>query len=225
MSDRSGKRGHVTVVSREPRRRSPWSVTRVSSWHSTCSRAGRGEHGRRRANLRIERSSRAMQASPLQPCTFLLPPSAFRLPTPPHDSLRRRSPPDRYLLAAQPEPAPGWACSPPCSRKRRTPGPGTPSPPPPPCRPERSTRHAAAGRGADPRRRRLADRWVRRVLALAGEAGPEAIGLRAAAGDARARCPGLPRGGGQRGRRPARSDRWLARTSIPTPWLPSRRWR
>ena len=29
---------------------------------------------------------------------------------------------------------------------------------------------------------RLADRWVRRVLALAAEAGPEAIGLRAAAG-------------------------------------------
>ena len=28
----------------------------------------------------------------------------------------------------------------------------------------------------------LADRWVRRVLALAAEAGPEAIGLRAAAG-------------------------------------------
>jgi len=30
---------------------------------------------------------------------------------------------------------------------------------------------------------RLADRWVRRVLALAAEAGPQAIGLRAAAGD------------------------------------------
>ena len=30
---------------------------------------------------------------------------------------------------------------------------------------------------------RLADRWVRRVLALAAEAGPRAIGLRAAAGD------------------------------------------
>ena len=29
----------------------------------------------------------------------------------------------------------------------------------------------------------LADRWVRRMLALAAEAGPEAIGLRAAAGD------------------------------------------
>src|SRR5688500_14534626 len=30
---------------------------------------------------------------------------------------------------------------------------------------------------------RLADRWVRRVLALAAEAGPEAVGLRAAADD------------------------------------------
>src|SRR4051812_19329734 len=29
----------------------------------------------------------------------------------------------------------------------------------------------------------LADRWVRRVLVLAAEAGPEAVGLRAAAGD------------------------------------------
>src|SRR5688572_19336485 len=30
---------------------------------------------------------------------------------------------------------------------------------------------------------RLADRWVRRLLALAAEAGPQAIGLRAAAGN------------------------------------------
>ena len=49
--------------------------------------------------------------------------------------------------------------------------------------------HTAAGRSAHPHRRALADRWVRRVLALAAEVGPQAIGLRAAARDDHSGAP------------------------------------
>ena len=86
------------------------------------------------------------------------------------------------LLASQPETAPWLSVLSVVLEEAAEPGAGTPSPPPPSSRP--STR--PAHRSWPGRIRidaRLADRWVRRVLTLAADAGPEAIGLRAAAGD------------------------------------------
>ena len=71
---------------------------------------------------------------------------------------------------------------------------------------------------------RLADRWVRRVLTLAADAGPEAIGLRAAAGDvsldAQAFFEAAVNADGDR--LEASLDPWI---SILTLSLPSPRWR
>ena len=71
----------------------------------------------------------------------------------------------------------------------------------------------------------LADRWVRRLLALAAEAGPEAIGLRARPRAASRSTPG--RSSRRRSMpmvpdwKPS-LDPWI---STPMPSLPSRRWR